>query len=134
MNRRTLAASLMLLVVSVVTRSAFAAPCYPTHWFQNAPDTLDTSNCQGWFPSYTLTKISHWTIAWRNDHGTEPIYTYENAKGFGQCTPSLFCWPSFHPPEASDRLWKQKIQDATLNCSDPGGSGCTACKKGRNTF
>lgn len=132
MNRKSIGVFIVLFVISLGAGDT-SGRCLPTSWYQNANDTL-TSDCQGFFPNYTLTKISHWTIAWPNDYGTTPLYSYCDAKGYGQCTPSVSCWPSFWPPQPIGQLWRQQVDDATLNCSNPSGSGCTACRKGLTHF
>lgn len=132
MNRKSIGVSIVLFIISMGAGNTYGR-CLPTSWYQNANDTL-ASNCAGFLPSYTLTKISHWTIAWPNDYGSLPLYTYCDAKGYGQCTPSVLCWPTFWPPQPISQLWRQQVDDATLNCSDPSGSGCTACRKGMTHY
>jgi len=37
--------------------------------------------------------------------GYEPVTSF----GTGQCTTTKQCWPIFYPPEALDRLWRQRV-------------------------
>lgn len=135
MKRNNFAFFIILSVISLSTASAYGT-CLPSSWTLNAPDTLEESACQGFFPSYTLTKTSHWTIAWPNDYGTEPLYTYADVTGYGQCASGspLRCWPRFWSPTSSNKLWRQQIDDATLNCAYPWASNCTACRVGATHY
>jgi hypothetical protein len=86
-----------------------AADCYPREYFQNAPDTLDTSGCSGFLNDRKLTKVSHWTIIWPSDDDLlRPIYI--NAIGFGGCQAGrLACWPSFEPPHGWSQVGTESL-------------------------
>src|SRR6266404_490651 len=116
----------MLLVIFCglhANHTTTLAYCVPTYW-QAAPDTLDTSGCQGFFPSYRLYKTSHWAIQFPGCTG----FVNADRWGKGQCTPNLQCWPLFETPETDELLWDQHVVYQKLNCSNPGTGSCTTCQ------
>jgi len=57
------------------------------------------------WPPGSLDKESYWAVQFPGQWGYEPVTSY----GTGQCTTTKQCWPIFYPPQALDRLWRQRV-------------------------
>jgi hypothetical protein len=120
MSRKTSLVSILVFCL-LGFHSRAEGQCVPFYG-KAAPDTLDTSGCQGFLPSYRLYKTSHWAIYWP---GYGP-FTNADPKGNGQCTFYLQCWPSFDQPDTIEFRWSQRVVHRKLNC-DPNVATCTSC-------
>ncbi len=121
MKRRTIAVCVLLFCALLAQKNAQSS-CVPTYR-DAAPETIDTSGCSGFLPSYRLYKTAHWALEWP---GYAP-FTNADPWGKGWCNPTLRCWPLFYTPETSEQLWKQRVVHQKMNCTTGWEPACTTC-------
>lgn len=115
----------LVLMLALCTPCGFQTAlgqCTPNFWTA-APDEFDLTGCQGFFPSYRLTKKSFWSIQFPG----QSDFLSRSPLGNGQCTPTFQCYPIFHAPQVENRLWKQKVVHQKMNCDPTRNQTCNTC-------
>jgi len=119
--QRKAAIVLSLVLCVLFVHYPVEGQCVPTYR-EAAPETLDSSNCSGFLPTYRLYKTAHWALDWP---GYAP-FTNADPQGKGWCF-GLKCWPLFDIPVTSEKQWKQRVVNLKMNCPDPASSSCNTC-------
>jgi hypothetical protein len=121
MKRRIALVLVLALCIPAGLQTALGQ-CTPNYWTA-APDEFDLTGCQGFFPSYRLTKQSFWSIKFPGQTG----YESREPLGNGQCTPNFQCWPLFYAPQVGNKWWKQIVVHQKMNCDPTRNQNCNAC-------